>query len=683
MGERMNVIASSSIAHPTRHSSVFGNLIRKECLESRGVVIAGLAIFWLVPAVLGLFELALAGRRDVFPFAWLVVIAAGWLYAVIVGAHTVCRDWGKAEEHFLLAQPASPRTVVCAKLITGASAVALVLAIAVAWDAMFIRETALAAADKPEWLLMIFSAACMMFAGYVLAFAVAVMTRQMLASIVVATLVLIVWAIAPLFSFHLARFWAPALLLGEQHLTAVAPFVLVSFLILAVGIMASFYYSTSERTFRLGNKQLAWTIGLVMLALFGVAMSEVGNSLHVRDQAVFQAVFAGPGLSVRGLAWTIQRGDHFFITYCDYQQQSHPEMAKWFMATFRVSDSGHIQDLRRTPIPGMLPPVNSGLQNPAYNEDQLTVFAFDKDGHVILSGSRLRPDRSPDALETVWRTTLTWPDGGELKVLSHAELALPAGEHFRTPVSWYESWHEGRDHAPRFAYLTSVVASSNDNDVSYREDKLYVFDWSDGPNPGPRYRIPLPQDDLHVSVSNGKVRVYTVSGHFPNQQVFAADFDADRPETLLDKQNWSLHERPNWREDQLPPGFERFGEEYIPTDERGDVAYLSDRLGLRVARQTHPGHWEIVGQCRTSPLSMLFRGVARPQALDDALAIEYSVGGIIAYDVSNPSNPKRIGFFNAVGLLWLDRSVFTTGRYLVLREDDVITVLDRPVTGKP
>lgn len=675
MGERMNAISSSSIAHPTRHTSVFGNLIRKECLESQGVVIAGLAIFWLVPAVLGLFELALAGRRDVFPFAWLVVIAAGWLYAVIVGAHTVCRDWGKAEEHFLLAQPVSPRTVVCAKLINGAVAVALVLAIAVAWDAIFIRETALAAADKPEWLLMIFSAACIMFAGYVMAFAVAVMTRQMLASIVVATLVLIVWAIAPLFSFHLARFWAPALLLGEQHLTAVAPFVLVSLLILAVGVVVSFYYSTREQVFRLGNKQLAWAAALVMLALFGVAMSEVGNSLHVRDQAVF-----GDPRLVRGLTWTIRRGGRFITAYCEYRPESHPVMAGWFLASFHVSDGGHIQNLRRTPIPGMLPSVYFGVQKAGHTGDQLIGLFFDKDGHIVISGQRekIQSDRHDSNLETIWRTTLAWPDGGDLEVLSHAELTLPPGERVHNTESWYESWHEGRDHAPRYAYLVSLVASTAGNVASYRDDKLYVFDWSDGLHPEPRYIIPLPQEDLHVSLRNGKVHVWTESGHFPNQHFFSTDFDADRPETFLDKQNWSLKGPQVTHAYQWIQEFERLGEGSIRVDQHGDVAYLSDQLGLRVARLTHPGRWEIIGEYRTSPLSMLFRGYTWPQALDDSLVIDHDMRGIITYDVSDPTHPRRIGFFNAVDLSPLDTSVFAIGKYLVLRENDLITVLDRP-----
>lgn len=665
----MNAISPSVSTHQVQRSSAFGNLVRKECLESREAAIAGLAIFWLVPAVLGLIEFALEGHHGVIPFAWLLVIGAGWLYAVIVGAHAVCRDWGKAEEHFLLAQPVSPRTVVCAKLITGAALVAGVLGIAVGWDMMLVHGTAFGTHDEFEWLLVIISAAAVMAAGFAVAFAVAVMTRQMLASTIVATLVLLVWAIAPLLSSHLAHFWVPVLLFGGHGPTSAVPFVLVSFAMLAVSAVAGLYYSTRERVYHLGNKQLAWTTGLVMLTLFGVAMSEVGNSLHVRDQVMLPESAS----SVFGIVQTIQRGDRFLVAYGDYRPQSHPEMARWFMKTFRVSGSGHIQDLRRTPIPGALPPIILDPQTPGRRWDLVTGFAFDKDEHVVVSGKRLRIVSATQGseLDTLWRTTLAWPDGGEPEVLSHIELALPPGQSFQTT----EPWRQRRDHLPRFSYLVSVAGRTN--------EELYVFDWSDGPNPGPRYVVPLPQDSPSVSVGNGKVRVSRAHGRFAGQHVFVADFDADHPETLLDKQNWSFHEFRGTDENAWAQGFERFGGEYIQVDQHGDDAYLSDLLGLRVARQTRPGRWEIAGECRTSPLSMLFRLYPRPQALDDTLVIEWGWRGIIAYDVSDPSDPKRIGFLSTPDLSWLDTSIFATGRYLVLHEFDLISVLDRPITREP
>jgi hypothetical protein len=643
---------------PIQRRSAWVNLVRKECLDSREAAIAGLAIFWLVPAALELLGFELEGSNGVFRFAWLSIIGAGWLYAVIVGAHTVCRDSGKAEEHFLLAQPVSPRTVVWAKLITGAVLVAVVLGIAAGWD------TILGVQDQfyPFYGKPILSATCVMAAGFAVAFATAVMTRQMLASTVVATLMLVVWAIAPLLSSRLTQFAVPTLLPGDQSPTTVVPFIVISLGLLVLGAVASVHYSTRERVFRLGHKHLAWATGLVMLTLFGGAMTEAGSSLHVRDQAMLTE----PGSSVWLIASTIQRDNRFVVAYYD-RPESRP-MGRWSLATFRVSDSGQVQDVRRTPIPGTLPPLYLGPQKPGTRGDRLTGLTFDKDGHLVISGERwsIVSARRHSELETPWRTTLAWPDGGEPEVLSHAELALPAGQTYWTAGPW----PVGRDSLPRFTY---VVSAGSDRGYSHK-DKLYVFDWSDGLTPGPRYVIPLPQDTAYVNVANGKVRVRIGQGHFRDwEHQLEADFDTDHPETLLDEQNWSFHAMGKRYEGDWVQEFVRTDYQYIPRDRHGDIAYLSDSLGLRVARQTHPGRWQIVGECRASPLSMLFRFDVGPKALDDSLVIEGGQRGLIAYDVSDPTNPKRIGFFNTIGF-----SVYTAGRYLVLLEYNLITVLDRP-----
>jgi len=323
--------------------------------------------------------------------------------------------------------------------------------------------------------------------------------------------------------------------------------------------------------------------------------------------------------------------------------------------------------------------------------DRLMGLATDKGGHLVVSGKRLRvvDAHENSELETLWRTTLSWPESGEPEVLSHAELALPTGQSFWTT----EPWRAGRDYVSRYSYLVSTAPSNDRGPGSSRGDKLYVFDWSDGPRPQPRLIIPLPKDDASVAVANGKVTVSTASAHLPDHHVFGAEFDADHPETLPVDGNWSLKEqqiRPwydkpwyvqwyDWTKE-----FERFGGGYVQVDQHGDIAYLSDLLGLRVARQIRPGQWKIVGECRASPLSVLFRWYTWPQTLDKSLLIENSDRGINAYDVADPSKPKRVGYFNAVIPVWQPtQSVFAVGRYLVVNEYGLITVLDRPAMREP
>ncbi len=653
---------------PVQRPSAFGNLIRKECQESRGAAIAGLAVFWLVPALLELLDLVLEGHYGTFPFAWSLLIGAGWMYAIILGAHTVCRDWGKAEEHFLLAQPVSAQAVVGAKLITGAMLVAGVIVLVAAWETLLAYWGGFGAAFRPiqesvsYWhaaRVTTIAAISGMAVGYALAFAVAVITRQMLASTVVATLVLLVWAITPLLSSHLTRFSVLLFSPNGPAMIISGSFVFVSVLGLIVGVATSLVCATRERAIRLGHKQLAWMISLVMLALFGVAMTEVGNSLQVRDQA---EAFDSESW-YWGSTRMIQRGNRFFISYCDCNGHA------WSMATFRVADNGRIQDLRRAAVPGMLPSLLLDGSNPDRKQvelrDELTGFAFNENGQLVVTRRRMRLTGTRGCwrwtVANLWRTTLAWPDSGEPEILSRVELALPPGKSLTDTASEYR--HD--DGLARYAYLEG-------------EGKLYVFDWSEGPHPTPRFEIPLPQDTDYVRVWGGKLNVGVQSGDSKHGIKDVATFDADHPETLLDKQNWSFHVRSTLEHD-WPQGFERPGGLLLQVDQHADIAYLSDLLGLRIARQTRTRIWETVGECRTSPLAMLFRLVPQPKAFGDSLLIENGAQGFTAYDVSNPSRPRRVGFFNALASWYgYDDMVLATERHLVLREFNLVTVLDRP-----
>ena len=600
------------------------------------------------------------------------------MYAIILGAHTVCRDWGKAEEHFLLAQPVSAHAVVGAKLIAGAMLVAGVIVLVAVWETILSQCGMFGAAFRPiqegvsYWhgaRVTAIAVVSAMAVGYALAFAAAVMTRQMLASTVVATLALVVWAIAPLLSSHLTRFSVVPFSANGTSAVINGSFVFVNALGLLVCVATSLFCATRAQVFRLGHKQLAWTIGLVMLALFAVAMTEVGNSMKVRDQA---EAFDSASLYWEGTRM-IQRGDRFFISY--YSRGRH----KWSMTTFRVDDNGRIQDLRRTTVPGMLSSVRYEQNNPNSQQvdlgDELTGFAFNEQGQLVVTSRHMRNTRSRgygnwETFENLWRTTLVWPDDGDLQVLSRAELALPPGKNLTDTGSEYRYRHDNG--LSRYAYLEG-------------EGKLYVFDWSEGPHPTPRYEIPLPQDFSYISVRGGKLSMVVRSGDSQHDETRVATFDADHPETLLDKQNWSFHVASKYSMERYPweqnywwhQEFERPGGVYLQVDQHGDLAYLSDMLGLRIARQTHPKRWEMVGECRTSPLAMLFRAVPQPNAVDESLLIEHGMQGLIAYDVSNPSQPRRVGYFNVVGL-WDNDMVLATERYLVLREFNLITVLDRP-----
>ena len=137
----------------------------------------------------------------------------------------------------------------------------------------------------------------MVAVGYVLAFSLAVLTRQMLSSVLFASLAIFLWVTAPLISSRLAFldpspqvFSSPrasAFVLEDLRFSAtlIGQAVIVAFCVIA-SIGAALIGCARERVIRLGYKPLAWTAALLVLLLFSAAMSELGNSLAVRAQVV-------------------------------------------------------------------------------------------------------------------------------------------------------------------------------------------------------------------------------------------------------------------------------------------------------------------------------------------------------------------------------------------------------------
>ena len=125
----INVERSSLERVPISSTAVMANLLRKELRESRPMLVVGLWTFWLMPAILEwLYALFFSWRGEFLAgFAWVLVAAAGWFFTILVAAHSVCRDWGKVEEHFLLAKPVTVAQVLLAKLVSALCVVAVVL----------------------------------------------------------------------------------------------------------------------------------------------------------------------------------------------------------------------------------------------------------------------------------------------------------------------------------------------------------------------------------------------------------------------------------------------------------------------------------------------------------------------------------------------------------------------------
>jgi hypothetical protein len=492
----------------------------------------------------------------------------------------------------------------------------------------------------------------------------------MLASTLVGCLALIVWLVAPLISSRLQflhpNWWSTlesaSSSTDRSWLGFGWPFVVLTALGLVICVGTALICCTRERVIRLGHKQLAWIVALVVLTLLGLALGEVGNSLVVRDQKeIFHdETFWYPRVLVAN------RGDQFYamsatpISTVPAIRHGHPS-TNWRLqlASFRLDEHGQIKDLRQANLPDKLTKFL-----------EITGFAIDENGELVLTLSRtsLGKETHNDWSISLVRLRLWWSSNGPPQVASRTIIELPPDRPRISSVNI--GWRDWEEAVSRYAYLQESE-SGDPRDFLPKERKLYVFDWTDGPNPRPRYEIQLPPH-TYAQIYRGKLQIglSNVSSNGSRSWTPSKALDPDHPELLLDKRNWARD--PDASADS---GLWREGNYDVSTDSRGDLWCVSDLLGLRVMRHSRPHGWELVGEYRASPLALWFShyGDQQPRFLDESLVLENGRTQLSLYNVSDPAHPRRVGFFQEYG-----GEVYPTPRFLLLVEGNLLTVLDRP-----
>ncbi|UCD29018.1 MAG: hypothetical protein JSV03_00605, partial [Planctomycetota bacterium] len=557
-----------------RQRSMFWNLLRKEWRESRGPLIVGLWTFWLMPAFLFFVYTGIAWDHELLPgIAWFTVAAAGWFYAIIIGAYTVCRDWGKPEEHFLFGRPVSHHAVIMAKFCAGVAVVGIVVSVAGLWDLGIAAYDQgwkeLPDADDLDSIWFAITAICFLSiiaVGFCLAFAAAVITRQMLPSVLVAILVLLIWLAAPLLSNQLS-FLYPAVITGSFFPDSSLPgdfiaaiwkslgtgFLIMVTLSIILPVVIALLVAPRESITRIGigQKTLAWTIALVVLGLFGAAMNEVGNSLTVTDRKI---VRAGRRDAWPGGSLTARRGDRFFVIsrsagsmpveemWPGRQMRLSPHSYGFPMVSFRVDERGHITDWQSTRISQINMPLN---MNNSYMS--LHDFNFNQAGIMAINGDVYTVDGPGKHLKKgISRTMITWPAGGSPEVISHKFLTLGRDEEIETRIlTDYKT-------TDRYAYLIYADFSpfagldKKEWDWDDCEHILYVFALEDGITPRPRYKITLASSCSLIISDSGKleIRKRQTDSDRKTGQLFSryvvVRFDADDPQSLIDTQPWTF-----------------------------------------------------------------------------------------------------------------------------------------------
>ena len=689
-----------------RKAAALANLLRKEIRESRPVIIVGLWTFWLMPAVLELTYVNFDWRGELLPgFAWVLLAVAGWFFAIVVAAHGVCRDWGKPQEHFLLSRPVSPAQVVLAKFIANAAVIALIFAIAALWDVFIYYEAAKSRvgaelADLAEMMPLAALLLCIIACGYAFAFVAAVITRQTLTSILMAVLVLLTWITAPLLSSRLTFLHPRSIWQGmvERSADVMVNFDLVFIGIVALAIVVCFaaalIAAARQQVMNLGPKHLAWTIVIVVLLLFTLAMGEVGNSLTMRSRV--DLLTGGEPGGIRNYIYfseAVRADDRFFVGFSAYAHDRDRRSTHAVHVTgFQVGPKGDVRNLQRIDL----------LETTKTSISSILSLTTEIDDRVVVT-TRIHESAS-NTVDQLYQAWVSWPVEGEPELVKEQTIAMPATQ------DWGYWSINSYTIIGQNAYLNYHHSPDNRKTEFPLEPVICIFDLDPEQGPQLKHKIQLP---MPVFLSRSGDNLLVMWMHKRRWKLSA--FNPDDLDILLDPDRWPEKAVPRPRDPSFVDDFvNRLGHEagYVPAlaaaqaavgtrsgwgalvqtqdalwDRSRQLAFLTDRLGLRVAGKSESEKWQIIGEYRASPLAMMRAAVrddddaAQLILFDNALLIETGDDNITAYDVSDPQRPRKVGFA-AYKNYWYQPLVEATDRHLVVIDQQTVTVFDRPATGR-
>lgn len=666
-----------------------GNLLRKELQESRGTLIAGVAIYVAMPPLLSVVSYAVSPDEIILGFSAWILLASGWLFSIVVGAQTVCRDWGQPEAAFLLSRPVSCRAVIGAKLLVGLFALAVIYGAGFGLDACLARfkpsPSEINELLRPGPVLTIVGTG---LAGFFAAFAVAVLTRQALHGILVAGLVLLVWWTAPLINAHLLHLWplfmrptADPSWMDTMRIGRSFPMIVVVF---AIGcLLLTAYAARRERPLQLGQKSMAWGIAGMVLALFAAAMAEVGASLPVLDEV--RVVEAG---RERYSAWTDDRFRRYAVftarddwhyaahTYYYYPDPGGRHQTSTSVFRFRICEDGRLElDLHDIPAP-------PGGTEPTTFVHLLQILPVSDQDILILGYGRDQDQEQP------WNVPgaahIHWPSGAPPRTVAtgwFTELEQPVPELAHMVIASH-----GRFlyflYGPQDAYTRWMQRSFGDEPVSAKRSDtsaLLIVEVTETLDFRVHSMTSVPMDFASLLHADDGIlwlgRYWATSyGHVGTH--YHEVGPADDPDTVRQRFEQAATLTPK----NMPPMVPDQPMNYLYLSDH-EVSYRSEVEGIVAETwHLHMGQSRLV--YRASPLAMLFRGeglmFATLQRLDEVTLLESRATSLTLYDISDPYRLRRTGFFHRPTPEARSRRILSTDKHLILWEPPWLTVLGRP-----
>ncbi len=622
------------------------NLLKKEFSESRGGFAVGMLIFIIVPLAYEILLIVMdPGLHQTLPLMGSLFTILCCLYAMILGSHIVCRDWGTDAETFLLAQPVSRFQVVRAKFLTGLIQLIAIGTIIWTIESSFERYDLFPrGASVRDWTFdgnptIAATIIPLSLLGYYVTFALALFTRKLLTSIFLTFLMALTWLIAPLLNKHLVVLHPRWILENDIRGTVGAPFFIFFGCAMVFAWAVIRIGSRSEKIYSLSPKLLTYLVAGVVLCLFGLSFQEKGESLIFRSEASLASKNEGRDQQISHLFHKDR--DFYFISEDSSNHNHFPKN----IGTFRIDDKGKVSDLSLYPFP-YLPFGKTEDKTPSTQGKQ----SAGKKGSLYYIRNFYKNKNENLVIDWLVETTVEKPNGNiliEERFLEHLEVDL-MGKVLMRARFLYEN-NETTSYikyitSERFCYKTYRLKNSSNTFIE-------VYDLSNSINPHPKLSFSIPFNTF-VRVVNNKLILQKV--HALEQLYWICD--ADQP-------------------DQIKNATGNFTSDIRSIQ---SLRYISSTYGLFILTNDPSDPSPILGRSIASPLSWpsRFNNVHRwnTQNPDNSSIVIESVNRTsILYDVSNPHHPQRVGFLTSRYFPML-----VADKFVILNTDQKIEIYEIP-----
>ncbi len=659
-------------------------LLWKEWRQSWQMLVG--ALIALVALPLGLNALVtLYANALMIPWSWtpgiaaLVLIFASPLLAMILAARIFCRDFGADVETFLLAKPVKTSSIVAAKYLAGFGVLAAVIAICAGLELLLAAVTGTLDQFGKDWFDLS-RIVCGELPAVVLIFtataAAGVWLRRTTSAALVGLLVAGLWYALPLMFRGLRGVNVLAAMLdsifSKGGLRHMLPYVLGTLAAACAAAVLSVRLARWPAQWQVKPKQLAIGAAAAILAMFLGITSQVGNNLKVVESRCSQPgslltnaeyqVGVGPVLVGRTVVCATGGATLQFFKWTDDQRLValwRPDLDEPEPGGTRELpvDIGHgsVRQLVPAGDDRLLVLVDSSTREPTRRGSS----RFDRFDQLTLVCVQLSDNDKPQVTGEVllWQRQRSPEDDERAQV--DAELAVSGRYGY---LAWRQPGDKRRESETELRVidlspqaLGEVLATEQLGNfvvpcIRKVDDRLILGGES-------TLMVEGRTGDGHIYYQQGR-NVMTMGSGWPRILEFDIS-DPSRPRRLAE-----LPRLPRLPKPELSGSLWRT-QTAVLFD--GQHLFMVDHGSLRVYALASDGKsWELLGRRRSGFLETTLGGSCRPVLRDNDRLYTHSWGfGMLVFDISDPSRPRRIAHWSYIGD-WQMGGVLPLGEFIAL-----------------